>query len=298
MPRLRRDVEPLPPMKYLVGAALVAALCWFGFSRFKRADVARAVSAPVMVAPQAVVKAPAPVPLPPPKNIPSPPAVSPPVEKVVSTPPTPDPFPPAFTSPVPTPVGWNPFPSPILEPSKPLGPPAALPQIAVADVLGENNLYHDDAFGVSATYPEGWTIGSAHRWGVNNSENTVALVPANPTTAQPSMYYQMYPNGYPELEGSEAYFRRVAQNKENTRVAGGMPDYKNLPGSFEFTEINGNPAVSYYAAYNRGDEVRAEFFVRILGKQGYVMFFVPGRMDDVQAIMPQLKQMAASVKVP
>ncbi|MEO7411849.1 MAG: hypothetical protein ABIZ81_00710 [Opitutaceae bacterium] len=286
-------------MKYLVVAALVAALCWFGISRFNRADSPRAISAPPIVAPQLVVKVPAPVPLAKPdKATPPTPAFAPPVETVVSTPLAPAIPPPPVSSPLIVVPAWNPFPSPIIEPSKPVGPPAPLPQIAMADVLGENNFYHDDAFGVSAIYPEGWSIGGARRWGTNNSENTVGLIPPTPSTAQPSMYYQMYPNGYPELEGSEAYFRRVAQNKENTRIAGGMPDYKNLPGSFEFTEINGNPAVSYYAAYNRGDEVRAEFYVRILGKQGYVMFSVPGRMDDVQAIMPQLKQMAASVKVP
>ena len=179
-----------------------------------------------------------------------------------------------------------------------MAPPAALPQIVLADVLGPNNLYHDDTFGISATYPEGWTVAGANRWGTNNSENTVQLNPGTDTTARAGMYYQMFPNGYPELEGSEAYFRRVAQNKENQRISGGVTDYKNVPSSFEFTEVNGQPTLSYFAVFSRGAEVQTEYYVRVLGKKGYVMFTVPGRLEDVQKIMPQIKQMAATVKVP
>lgn len=186
----------------------------------------------------------------------------------------------------------------MVEPTKPAGLPAPLSQIVLNEVLGPDNLYQDEAFGVSATYPEGWTVRGAARWGANNSENTVSLVPDTPTSATPSMYYQMYPNGYPELEGTEAYFRRVAQNKANQRIASGVTDYNNVPSTFEFTQFDGNPAVSYYAVFTRGNDVQAELFVRVLGKKGYVMFFVPGSLEDVKAILPQIKQMASSVKVP
>lgn len=185
-----------------------------------------------------------------------------------------------------------------MEPTRPSAPPAFRPQIELKDVLKEDNVYDDTVFGISATIPAGWKVAGASRWGLNNSENTVSIQPDNPSTARASMYYQEYPYGYPELEGPEAYLRRVAQNKENQRIAGGATDYKNVPSSFEFTTINGNPALTYFGVYNRGDEVQTELYVRILGKKGYVMFSVPGRMEDVQAIMPKVKEMAASVKVP
>jgi hypothetical protein len=196
------------------------------------------------------------------------------------------------------PKPWPVIPPPIVEPGKPNGPPAPLPQINLTDVLGPNNFYHDDVFGVSATYPDGWSITGANRWGVNNSENTVPLRPDVASTARPSMYYQKYPNGYPELEGVEAYAQRVAQNKENQRITGGLTDYKNVPASFKIEQLDGRSIVSYFAAYTQGDDVRTEYFVRVLGKQGYVMFFVPGKMEDVQAMMPKIDQMAKTVKVP
>lgn len=42
----------------------------------------------------------------------------------------------------------------------------------------------------------------------------------------------------------------------------------------------------------------AEYFIRILGQTGYVMFFVRGPAKDVQAIIPTVYQMGGTVKVP
>jgi hypothetical protein len=272
-------------VKYVLIAVVVAGLCWIGIVQLNRtSQPVEATAFFAAVSPSAVAK--------------TAPAVLPPVSSAtppLSPPPTAAKSSAVFSVQAPA---WPTIPSPVVEPTKPTGPPAPLPQIVLTEVLGPNNLYHDDAFGVSATYPQGWAVSGAFRWGTNNSENTVPLRPETPTTAHPSMYYQMYPNGYPDIEGTEAYFRRVAQNKENQRVASGVTDYKIVPNSFEFTQVDGNPTLSYFAVFTQGEEVQTEYFVRVLGKKGYVMFFVPGRLDDVQAIMPQIKQMASTVRVP
>ena len=41
-----------------------------------------------------------------------------------------------------------------------------------------------------------------------------------------------------------------------------------------------------------------EYFVRVLGGQGYVMFFSQGTFEDVKAAMPQINAMAKSVRLP
>ena len=176
--------------------------------------------------------------------------------------------------------------------------PAGAPQIVLADVLGPNNLYHDDLLGISMTYPEGWRVRDAKRWGTNNHENTLWLLPDGETTASPSMYYKNYTDTPPDSSVAEAYLRKQAQEKEDFRISGGIADYKNVPESFAFTDVNGNPSLSYFATFTRGDQVMTEYFVRVLGQQGYVMFFTTGKLEDVKAIMPQVNQMAASVKVP
>jgi hypothetical protein len=188
---------------------------------------------------------------------------------------------------------------PVIEANQPTNTPTlSYPPMSLSEVLQPNNQFHDALFGVSATFPQGWTVRSARRWGSNNRENTVFLAPAVPSTATPSMYYQNYPSGGPEPGMSEAWLLKVAQTKEDSRSGEGVNDYKNVPSSFAFKQIDGRPSLSYYAVFTAGNEVMTEHFIRILGQKGYVMFFTRGRLEDVQTILPQLEQMAATVRVP
>jgi hypothetical protein len=177
--------------------------------------------------------------------------------------------------------------------------PAAVPEIPmpIAQMLQPGNKFEDVLLGVSATFPEGWSVRQAIRWGDNNRQITVFLAPAE-GQAIPSMYYQDYPNGAPPPGESEAMLREMAQKKEESRSANGANDYKNDPDSFVFREINGRPTLSYFATYTRGNDVQAEYFMRILGQKSYVMFFVRGPAKDVQAVIPQVYQMGGTVKVP
>ncbi len=171
-------------------------------------------------------------------------------------------------------------------------------KMSLLEVLGPNNAFHDAQYGVSATYPEGWAVRQAIRWGPNNRENTVFFTPPAGSMAIPSMYYQMYPNGAPDPGNAEAMLREQAQLKEVSRSENGVNDYKNDPDSFVFREIDGHPSLSYFATFTQGDQVQAEYFTRILGDNGYVMFFTRGPAKDVQALIPAVSQMAGTVKPP
>ena len=182
--------------------------------------------------------------------------------------------------------------------------PAAYPQMSLSEVLQPNSLFSDAVFGVAVTYPVGWSVQGARRWDDNNHENTVLFAPPATSHAVPSMYYKLYtvgappPDGPPALDATEAFFRATAQTKEKLRTSNGLTDYKNVPESFEFTQIGGHPAMTYFAAFTQGNQVMTEHFIRILGQKGFVMFFTSGTLDDVKALMPQLHQMAATVQVP
>lgn len=171
------------------------------------------------------------------------------------------------------------------------------PQIVLSEVLGPNNSYRDDVFGISATFPEGWTVRGAHRWGDYMHQNTVYLDAG--TAITPSMYYKRYQPAEAALRDSsvEAYFRDVAAKKEATRVEA-APDYRNVPESFEFGEINGAPAMSYFATFTQGNKIMTEYFVRVAGPQSYVMFFTSGELEAVRPAMPKIQQMAKSVRIP
>ncbi|MES2694399.1 MAG: APA family fibronectin-binding glycoprotein [Verrucomicrobiota bacterium] len=258
-------------MKYLVTFVVVVALAWFGFQYYLTTITpAPEASAPVVVTP---VAKPAPVPA------------------------RPAPVAPAVT----TTAAAQPAPASALAAGAPAEPnPNAPIKIDLTQALGPGNRYHDAAVGLSATFPEGWTVRSAIRWGEGHLQNTVFLKPDQASSAGPSMYYKPYTAEEAAAmsgTGSQALLQEQAQKKEASRVAG-TPDYKNVPDSFLFFEVNGSPAMTYFATFTRGDQVMTEHFIRVLGPKGYTMFFTSGKFEDVKAIMPQLKQTASTVKGP
>ena len=168
------------------------------------------------------------------------------------------------------------------------------------EVLGPNNAYNDALYGVSVTYPEGWVVRDAQRWGKNNEENTVFFTAPSPSQAKPSMYYQMFSPTMPAPEAGkiETYLRDIAAAKAKSRVGAGLKDYKNVPDSFAFKQIAGRPAASYFAVFTLRGQVTEEYFIRIVGEKGYVMFFVQGPAEDVTALRGSVDQLAATVHVP
>jgi hypothetical protein len=174
----------------------------------------------------------------------------------------------------------------------------AYPQMVLSEVMQPGNVFHDSVFGVSATLPEGWSVRHATRWGENNRENTVFFSPPEGSKAIPSMYYQKY-RETPPLGNADAYLREVARQKEASRLQNGMTEYQNDPGSFVYREVGGIPSLSYSATYiSKSGEVHAEYFTRILGPDGYVMFFVRGPVKDVQTLIPSVYEMSGTVTPP
>lgn len=260
-------------MKYLVVIVAAAALGWFGFTRYRASlEPPTATTAPVTVAP-AVKPAQSP-------------ASGAPVAVAVPPPAAPKPV---TVAPVLVPAAAARAPNP----NAPI-------KIDLSQVLGPDNHYNDDVVGLSVKLPEGWTVRDATRWGEGHLQNTAFLKPAEASSASPSMYYKPYTAEEAASIGStgaQALLREQAQKKEASRIAG-TPDYQNVPDSFMFFDVNGSPAMTYFATFTRGDQVMTEHFIRILGPNGYVMFFTTGKFEDVKAIMPQLKQAASTVKGP
>jgi hypothetical protein len=261
-------------MKYLALIVALAVLGWFGFTRYLATIESTAQNtAATPVAPAATEPAPSTsTPTTPP--VASPPPVTSPTMRVVQ-------------SAAPEPTGRAP------NPNAPI-------KIDLKEALGPDNRFQDAVVGLSVMLPEGWTVRDAIRWGAGHTQNTVFLKPDVASSASPSMYYKPYtPQEAASLisTGAQALLREQAQKKEASRVAG-TPDYQNVPDSFSFFDVNGSPAMTYFATFTRGDQVMTEHFIRVLSPRGYVMFFTTGRFEDVKTIMPQLKQAASTVKGP
>lgn len=173
-------------------------------------------------------------------------------------------------------------------------------QTLLRDLLLSGNRIFDAKLGLMATYPADWTVrDAALRWGVNQGENTIFFAPPEGSQADPSLYYRKYSDGPAfDMANPEATLRDMARQKEASRSAAGQDDYKNDPESFVFRTIDGQPSLSYFATYTSNGEVHAEYFLRILGPSGYVMFFNRGPAKDVQALIPTIVEMASNVKPP
>jgi hypothetical protein len=175
--------------------------------------------------------------------------------------------------------------------------PKSLP-MNPADYLGEDNLFSDRDCGVSFTVPAGWTIKSGVRWGDDFQNTTINMAPPPPSLAVPWMYYQAYPDLPPATpDEARTFLLRQARDKEDARIHAGMEDYKNDPDSYVLSDISGRPSLSYFATYTKNGQVMAEYFMRVLGQSGYVMYFVQGPARDVQTLIPEVHHMGETVKL-
>lgn len=170
-------------------------------------------------------------------------------------------------------------------------------EVDLKRIVGPNNSFKDDVFGVSLTYPAGWDVVAGMRWGPDNRENTFRFRPIWPAEASPSLYYQAFRPDNPRPADVNAWLREAAAKKEASRVSP-ISSYRNDPQTMRFTTIGGRPALSYIATFQSGSQQMAEYNLRIVGEKAYVMFFTLGPINDVLSIRDDIDKMAATVQVP
>ena len=170
-------------------------------------------------------------------------------------------------------------------------------EVDLKDFLGPNNSFHDPVFGIALTYPAGWEVVGGVRWGKDNGENTFRFQPIWPSEARPGLYYQLFSATSPRPSDFEAWFRESARKKAESRSQGAK-DYQNVPETFLFKTIAGQPSCSYLATFTIGGRKMAEHFVRIAGQTAYVMFFTQGSAEEVEAVRAEIERMAETVRIP
>lgn len=178
-----------------------------------------------------------------------------------------------------------------------LGPLLRSQEVDLKDFLGPNNSFRDPVFGIALTYPNGWEVVGGGRWGKDNGENTFRFRPVWPSPATPSLYYQRFLAANPRPSDFEAWFRESARKKAESRSQA-IKDYQNVPDSFSFKTIAGQPSGSYLATFTVGNRKMAEHFVRVAGPTAYVMFFTQGSAEDVAAVRAEIERMAETVRIP
>jgi hypothetical protein len=165
-------------------------------------------------------------------------------------------------------------------------------------VMGANNSFNDPEYGVSLTYPAGWELVRGWRWGKNNEQTTFGLRRTKPSVATASLYYQKFSSESPRPPEIKDWFRDAFQKKEASRQKEAR-SYRNVPDSLRFeTTSNGLPMCSYLATFMAGSERRAEYYIRVAGRETYVMFITQGSVKEIDEISTEVYRMADTVRMP
>ncbi|MES2692373.1 MAG: hypothetical protein V4773_02795, partial [Verrucomicrobiota bacterium] len=171
-------------------------------------------------------------------------------------------------------------------------------EVPLSRVQGPNNAFLDPEYGVSLTYPEGWELNRGFRWGPNHEQTTFGIRRTRRPAIGTSLFYQKFSADSPRPSDIKAWFRDSFTKKEAAKKSE-KKDYQNLPASLVFgTTSTGLPRFSYVAMFNEGSRTLVEYYVRIAGKESYVMFITQGTPEDLDAIRAEIDAMADTVRVP
>lgn len=174
---------------------------------------------------------------------------------------------------------------------------ASAPNKLVAEFAGPNRTVHDPKFGLTVTYPEGWTVRDVMRWG--DQQGTIFFAIAEQPETSPNLYYHVYHQPRPlAAEALPAFLREEAKKKETARREN-LPDYTNRADSFKMLTVGGNPGCSWVADFTTPDGDKAvEYFVRVQTDVADASFFVQAPPDQLAASRVAVDRLMNGLKMP
>jgi hypothetical protein len=171
-------------------------------------------------------------------------------------------------------------------------------EIPLKKIQAPNNTINDREYGVSMTYPAGWSVAGARRWGENNEKTSIGLRRTQPAVARVGFFYQKFGAEVQRPPEIKDFFRNLFHEKQAAKQKE-LPDYQNEPGGLTYgTTAGGLPKCSYMATFTRGSRRLVEYYVRVAGEKTYVMFLTEGTRSEIEAMRADIDQMADSLKLP
>jgi hypothetical protein len=181
-----------------------------------------------------------------------------------------------------------------------LSPLAADAQIEIPlrKIKAPNNSVNDGEYGVSMTYPTGWNVVRAFRWGQNNEKTTIVLQRTQRGSPVVSFFYQKFGGEAQRPPEIRDWFRTSFHEKQAAKQKE-LPNYRNDPDSLTYeTTAGGLPKCSYIATFTKGSGRLVEYYVRVAGEKTYVMFLTQGTRSEIDALRADIDQMANTLRLP
>jgi len=154
----------------------------------------------------------------------------------------------------------------------------------------------DQEYNVHGSLPANWTVRDRLRWGAK--ETTVFLFDPNHTEADPSIYYKVRDKPA-VIEPDKVYANLMdqARYKEKSRQQKGLEGYANT-GDYTSETINGRPALTWSATFTRDGQPWTEVLTQIYSPNATLLVYVSAPATDLQAIRPQVTELAHSMVIP
>ena len=181
-----------------------------------------------------------------------------------------------------------------------LSPLAADAQIDIPmrKIQAPNNTINDREYGVSMTYPAGWSVAGARRWGQNIEKTSIELRRGRSAVARVGFFYQKFGGEVQRPPEIKDFFRNSFHEKQAAKQKE-LPNYQNDPGSLTYgTTAGGLPKCSYMATFTKGSDRLIEYYVRVAGEKTYAMFLTQGTRSEIEAMRADIDQMADTLRLP
>jgi hypothetical protein len=170
--------------------------------------------------------------------------------------------------------------------------------IPLRKIQAPNNTINDGEYGISMTYPAGWSVAGARRWGQNNEKTSIGLQRSRPSRAAVGVFYQKFGGEAQRPREIKDWFRSSFHEKQAAKQ-NELANYQNDPGSLTYgTTAGGLPKCSYTATFTKGSERLVEYYVRVAGEKTYVMFLTQGTRSEIEALRADIDQMADTLRLP
>lgn len=152
----------------------------------------------------------------------------------------------------------------------------------ILKVTKPDNWIHNEHSGLRFHLPDGWYATSLLPAG--DSANSIVLSIPERTPGANAMFTQGTWQPSPASgRDAEALLRDYARARETGRLAR-TPSYRNRAGSYVFRMVHGQPALAWFADYDRDGVKWSEYVVRVLGPGSFGALVVRAPTDRIGAL--------------
>lgn len=166
----------------------------------------------------------------------------------------------------------------------------------ILKVIKPDNWIHNENTGLRFRLPDGWYAKSLLPAG-DGANSIVLAIPERAPGANAMFTQGARPPAEPSGRDGEALLRDQARARETGRLTR-TPSYRNRAGSFAFRKVNGQPALAWFADYDRDGVKWSEYVVRVLGPGSFGALVIRAPADRIESLQVSADALIDTLELP